>query len=384
MKTKQIKNLLNKAVCKNVPNLLDSILQEPILKKEVFEMDTEVEKKSRNKFIIPAVASLAICSFAFLSLYLTQNQVSTLLSLDVNPSIELVLNNKEKVIKCVAKNNDAKNIIGDMKLKNLDADIALNAIVGSLYKSGYLEKNTKDNDILLSIDNKDKVVAQDLEKKYTDVLKTTLKNNHTNAKILSQKDILDNKTKILSEIYKISEGKALLINKMIQKSPELKFEKLSTMNIKELTSYINTNNMEVDDLDEEDVYEDEQDRLNEIKEDAEDKAKETQEKKEEAIKDTQDKIKETQEKEQDKIKETQEKEQERIKKEQEKIKKEQEKMREQMEQKQERMREQIEQEQERIKNVQDKMREQMEQKQEQIKQQQERIIQENLNDFQGN
>ncbi|MEG2235033.1 MAG: hypothetical protein RR144_01140, partial [Clostridia bacterium] len=242
MKVKQIKYLLNKSIEENTPNLFESIIKEPIVKKEVFSMNTNLEKKSHKKYIIiPAVASLAICCFTFCALYFVQNQVETLLSLDVNPSIELVLNKQEKVIRCNAKNKDAEKIIEGMNLKNIEADIALNAIVGSLYKSGYLEKNSKENDILLSIDNKDKTKTKKLESKYTNLVKNTLKSNHTSGTILIQNDNSTDSTKRLSKEYEISEGKVSLIEKIIEKSPDLNFEKLSNMNINELLNYINTN-----------------------------------------------------------------------------------------------------------------------------------------------
>ena len=64
------------------------------------------------------------------------------MSLDVNPSIELTLNRSEKVLACTPVNEEAQAILADMDgggdLKGAKLDVAVNAIVGSLVRKGYL------------------------------------------------------------------------------------------------------------------------------------------------------------------------------------------------------------------------------------------------------
>ena len=84
------------------------------------------------------------------------------------------LNKSDKIVEIEAKNDDAKKIIGDMKLKNIDADIAINALIGSMLKNGYLKENSKDNDILLTVLNKDVIKTQELKDKLTKTIKDTL------------------------------------------------------------------------------------------------------------------------------------------------------------------------------------------------------------------
>lgn len=367
MKTKEIKLLLKQSINENTPNLLDSISKTPIIKKEVFDMDTKLEKKVHKKvIIIPTLTLLIICCFIFFIVYFLQNQQETLLSLDVNPSIELILNKQEKVIKCVGKNEDSQKIIKNMDLKNVDADVALNAVVGSLYQNGYLDKNIKDNDILLSVDNKDKTKTMDLEKKYANILKNTLKSNHTSGTILTQKDISNSNIKKLAEKYQISEGKASFIEKLIEKSPDLNFEKLATMNIKELVNYMKTNNLKIENLETEDIDDDDDaddilDQIHEHEENTQDKLKEEEEKKQEILIHEQEKEQERIEKEQDQLKENTEKEQEKRKKEQEKAQQEQDRLNEQ----QDKLNEQKQEEQDRLneqrQQEQDKLQEQQEQ-----------------------
>ena len=50
--------------------------------------------------------------------------------IDVNPSIELKTSRSEKILSATALNGDAEKVLGDMNLKNVDLDVAMNAIIG--------------------------------------------------------------------------------------------------------------------------------------------------------------------------------------------------------------------------------------------------------------
>ena len=63
-------------------------------------------------------------------------KAESLIAIDVNPSLELVANKKNKVTKVIGKNEDAVAIIDDMNLKNVDLNIAVNALIGSMLKHG--------------------------------------------------------------------------------------------------------------------------------------------------------------------------------------------------------------------------------------------------------
>lgn len=60
------------------------------------------------------------------------NSVASVVSLDVNPSIQLQVNSKERVLSADALNDDAQVILEGMDLKGTQLNVAVNAIVGSL------------------------------------------------------------------------------------------------------------------------------------------------------------------------------------------------------------------------------------------------------------
>ena len=74
-----------------------------------------------------------------------------MIGIDVNPSIELSVNRNEKVLQANPLNEDAETILDDMNLKNVDLDIAVNALIGSMVRNGYLDE--LDNAILVTVSN---------------------------------------------------------------------------------------------------------------------------------------------------------------------------------------------------------------------------------------
>ena len=70
--------------------------------------------------------------------YYQANAVASVISLDVNPSVELDVNRQEKVVSAVPLNADANEILDGMDLKGADLNVAVNAIMGSLLKHGYV------------------------------------------------------------------------------------------------------------------------------------------------------------------------------------------------------------------------------------------------------
>ena len=72
--------------------------------------------------------------------YLQSNTVASIIYLDVNPGVELTVNRQEKVLSAAPTNEDAVDILDGMELKGTPLDVAMNAIVGSLVKNGYVDE----------------------------------------------------------------------------------------------------------------------------------------------------------------------------------------------------------------------------------------------------
>ena len=97
------------------------------------------KKNQRMKKWMQAMAAcLAVLLLGGGVLVQQAHAVTSVVSLDVNPSIELRVNSREKVVSCQALNDEAAAVLADMNggrdLKGVKADVAVNAIVGSLVR----------------------------------------------------------------------------------------------------------------------------------------------------------------------------------------------------------------------------------------------------------
>ena len=85
----------------------------------------------------------ACCVLCFLFVYMHQIRTDATVYLDVNPAVEMKINRREKVISAEADNRDGHIILEDMDLENVDLDVAVNAVLGSMVKHGYLSEAKK-------------------------------------------------------------------------------------------------------------------------------------------------------------------------------------------------------------------------------------------------
>ena len=164
--------------------------------------------------------------------YKAANAIDSIVSLDVNPSIEITMNSKERVLDVTALNEDAAAVIGDMDFKGSDLDVAVNALIGSLLRNGYI--SDAKNSILVSVDNQDAAKGEALRLKLLDEISMLLDQDNIDGAILSQVMEDDPETDDLAEEYGISPGKVRLINEILKNNPRHTFEELAGLTINEL------------------------------------------------------------------------------------------------------------------------------------------------------
>ena len=82
-----------------------------------------------------------------------------------------------------------------------------------MLKNGYIDEIA--NSILISVQNKDKEKGAELQAKLVEEIDSLLSASSINGAFLSQSVIDDNSTKILADANNISQGKAQLIEKLV-------------------------------------------------------------------------------------------------------------------------------------------------------------------------
>lgn len=169
-------------------------------------------------------------------LYQQANAAASVVSLDVNPSIELRVSRSEKVLACAPLNEDAKAILADMgggaDLKGAKLDVAVNAIVGSLVRNGYLSSIS--SAIMISVEDKNTARAEKLQRELTDAVDGVLQTSDAKASVLTQTLTQDAAREQQARENSISTGKAALVNRILAINPALQFDALAKLSVEEL------------------------------------------------------------------------------------------------------------------------------------------------------
>ena len=240
MTNDQMECRLSAALDKTAPDDVDGVLSRCTERK-----GTVVPMKKKNnrmkKWMQTVAACLAVLLLGGGGLLVQQaHAVTSVVSLDVNPSIELRVNSREKVVSCQALNQEAQAVLEDMDggkdLKGVKADVAVNAIVGSLVRCGYLDSLS--SAILISVEDKDQARAQRLQQELTGAVDGALAAGDSQAAVLSQTVQQDKELEKQAKANNISTGKAALIRQAMALNGSLTFEGLAQLSVEELRDLI--------------------------------------------------------------------------------------------------------------------------------------------------
>lgn len=249
MKNHSLERKIEKAFQNAVPDQKDTILSDCKNRKGKLIVMTDTKKK-RNW--MPRIAGIAA---AFLLVaggglgllrYNNTQKVDAKVLLDVNPSIEIMLNKQERVLEVKAHNEEAKEVIADMDFSGSSLDITINALIGAMFRNGYL--NDVQNSILISVENSNNVHGKALQEKLTNDINAIFAQNAVNGAILSQTVTDDKQLQQLAERYGITTGKAQLIRQITNKNPLYTFESLVALSINELNLLSASGNLELENI----------------------------------------------------------------------------------------------------------------------------------------
>ena len=236
MTNEKMEQRLASAVEKTAPNDVNGVLSRCDERKgTVIPMTTK--KTANRKWTTLVAACLAVMLLCGGGVFYQQaHAVASVVSLDVNPSIELKVNRSEKVLVCTPLNEDAKAILADMSngadLKGAKLDVAVNAIVGSLVRNGYLDSIS--SAIMISVEDKDAARAEKLQRELTSAVDGVLQTSEAKAAVLTQTLTQDAAREQQARENNISTGKAALVNRVLAINPSLKFDALAKLLVEEL------------------------------------------------------------------------------------------------------------------------------------------------------
>lgn len=227
-----IESKLRSAVSNAVPDVLDSVMDACDHEKgKVIYMEKKKNNTIRSLAAIAAVFVLVIAGIFLAGRFQGGNTsaLAAVVSLDVNPGIELNVDKNEKVISVSAVNDDGREVLSGMELDGTSFDVAVNAIIGSMLQHGYLDDTA--NSILLSVSGVDGYDADKLQAELTERVSKRL----SDCAVLSQ-NVSDADSELVEKAnkYGITVGKAKLIEEIVSSNSRHNFEELVGLTINEL------------------------------------------------------------------------------------------------------------------------------------------------------
>ncbi len=207
------------------------------------------QEKSKTTLKMALIASLSIMMIVVVfwgSLNRKENNVAYTIYLDVNPSVEIEVDESEIVTRVSALNDDARLVIEGYHFIGYSLETTTVFLIDSMVKNGYLNNST--NSILISIKGNDKDKNEKLQEKLNNKIDFVLQNDNIDGAILSQAVYDDDKLNELAEKNGISLGKAKLINKILDCNSLYTFENLVSLTINELNLIASSKKMNLEDV----------------------------------------------------------------------------------------------------------------------------------------
>lgn len=239
MTEQELARRLKQALDAATPDDLDGVLSRCAPRAETV-ISFRPKRRSHARGLIAACLTLALVGGAGGIFYQQSNAVASVVSLDVNPSIELKVNQKEKVLACTPLNQEAEAVLSDMgggaDLKGTKLEVAVNAVVGALVSSGYLDSLS--SAIMISVEDQDQDRASRLRQELTGAVDSVLQSQSSGAAVLSQTVDASAGLDQQAREYHISTGKANLVNQVIAQNGSLTFDALAKLTVEELSDLI--------------------------------------------------------------------------------------------------------------------------------------------------
>mgnify|MGYP004507146085 FL=1 len=240
MDNREIEKRIHAAVCSATPDKLDDIMKACGIREQTEQQPERKtvylkpkKKKPAYKVFGSVAAALIICIAGVLAFGKGgASEAAAIIGLDVNPSIQLSVDDNGKVIEASAVNKDGEKILDDMSLAGTDMKVAANAIVGSMLQQGFL--NDISNSILVSVQAKDSTKGTSLQEELSSSLNQYLGSYALSAAVMGQCITDDSEITAFAAENGISEGKAYLIKTLAASDSRLTEAGLLKLSTQEL------------------------------------------------------------------------------------------------------------------------------------------------------
>ena len=201
------------------------------------------KKKSGVSTVMKWMATAAcLCLLVGGGMFYYAGKVDSVVSIDINPSIELTVSKNDKVLSAVPLNEDAEIVLEGMDLKKVDLETAVNAIIGSLVKNGYM--NEVYNAINVCVENDDTKRADEISNKIKAEINDIMAEKDLIGSVNSQSCPVDEKLQALAQKYGVSVGK-LTLAQQVSENMDISLEIAVKLTISELWDLLEAEDVEL-------------------------------------------------------------------------------------------------------------------------------------------
>ncbi len=214
----EIEQHLQSALAAATPNVWEKLdLSVPQDKPQELSKVLRLEQRLRRA----GCAAACICLLAGGGIYHYEYmQVASVVGIDVNPSLRISLNRREKVLKAEALNPDGE-IVLDKELQGESLESALGQVVDSLVEKGYLKEGQKEQAVLVSVSGKNKKKAEKVKTAAAANMEESMAQKQVSAVVYDQTIQVTKELEELAESYQVSVGKASFIEQLVQENESL-------------------------------------------------------------------------------------------------------------------------------------------------------------------
>lgn len=242
----RIEENIRRSAAEMKPQYTESLWETRVEKAEGDEwyLDNTVSKKKNYRFplmtLAAAAAVILLCAVPYYSLFL---RTYATVYVDLNPSISLSINSRERVTSVKANNADGEIVIQDLDLKNTDINTAVNALLGSLIRHGYIDE--AHNMLLLSLECENREYGNILKERLSKDMNAYLDTYVGKGIVLKQEVDSDDDLEDFAEDYSITIGKAKLVLSALLDHPEWNAQELAGMPISDLARLLHDNGIDL-------------------------------------------------------------------------------------------------------------------------------------------
>jgi len=279
MKREDIERKLDAAVSGMIPKDMFDRISENIVSANPERIERVVKKEKKKNFNIFSRSFMGVAAAACILLvvgiigvpYYGNNFVpDSHVDIDVNPGVEIVTNKKNKVLNVQSTNKDGADVIDNMDLKNTELKVAVNALIGSMVQKGYIVNNN--TGILVTVRNDNPEKANKVKEEILYDINFALYTNDVQANVMNQTFKNNADADKFARENNISIGKAVFVLNLAAKDSSLDAKELAKMKVTDIASLVAKKGIDIRDIvdydDDDSIWENIADAIEDIDEDA--------------------------------------------------------------------------------------------------------------------